>query len=126
MLVPMGRTTLRLLTESLRCRMARRVRLPPPPGSLSTLSGPGCPVLTDIASTPVFASILTLINEKRLQAGKSPVGFVNPVLYANPGVLGNDMPAGGEPGVPTEGFEVREGWGILLRGLGECPCFPAR
>jgi hypothetical protein len=36
------------------------------------------------ASAPIFASIITLINEKRLAAGKSTVGFINPVLYQNP------------------------------------------
>lgn len=33
-------------------------------------------------SAPVFASVLTLINEKRLAAGKPTVGFVNPVLVS--------------------------------------------
>lgn len=84
-------------------------------GSLET-SRPRRQVLTDIASTPVFASMLTLINEKRLQAGKSPVGFVNPVLYANPGVL-NDIRHGRKPGCATEGFEAREGWDPVT-GLG--------
>lgn len=32
------------------------------------------------ASAPVFASILTRINDARLKAGKSTVGFVNPTL----------------------------------------------
>lgn len=36
------------------------------------------------ASAPIFSSIITLINEKRLGAGKSTVGFVNPTLYKNP------------------------------------------
>jgi tripeptidyl-peptidase I len=36
------------------------------------------------ASAPLFAGIITLINEQRLAAGKSPVGFLNPTLYANP------------------------------------------
>jgi tripeptidyl-peptidase-1 len=36
------------------------------------------------ASAPIFASIITLINEQRLAAGKSTVGFVNPTLYKNP------------------------------------------
>lgn len=88
----------------------------PTPGVPVNPSGPGCPVLTDIASTPVFASMLTLINEKRLQAGKSPVGFVNPVLYANPGVF-NDIRHGRNPGCATEGFEAREGWDPVT-GLG--------
>jgi tripeptidyl-peptidase-1 len=30
------------------------------------------------ASAPVFASILNRINEERLKAGKSTIGFVNP------------------------------------------------
>ena len=36
------------------------------------------------ASAPIFASIINLINEKRLGAGKSTVGFINPTLYKNP------------------------------------------
>lgn len=34
------------------------------------------------ASTPIFASLLTRINEVRLAAGKSTVGFVNPTLVS--------------------------------------------
>jgi len=33
------------------------------------------------ASAPVFAAMLTLINDGRAAAGKAPVGFVNPALY---------------------------------------------
>jgi tripeptidyl-peptidase I len=36
------------------------------------------------ASAPIFSSIITLINEQRLAAGKSRVGFLNPTLYQNP------------------------------------------
>lgn len=36
---------------------------------------------TSLAS-PIFGSVLTLINEERTAAGKGPVGFVNPTLYA--------------------------------------------
>lgn len=39
------------------------------------------------ASSPVFAAVLALINEARLNIGKSSVGFVNPALYANPSML---------------------------------------
>lgn len=35
------------------------------------------------ASTPVWASIITLINDKRLRAGKPVLGFLNPVLYSD-------------------------------------------
>ena len=36
------------------------------------------------ASAPIFASMITLINERRLDAGKKRVGFLNPTLYKNP------------------------------------------
>lgn len=64
----------------------------------------------------MFAAILTLINEKRLAAGKSTVGFVNPVLYANPNVF-NDVKFGRNPGCSTDGFSAREGWDPVT-GLG--------
>lgn len=35
---------------------------------------------TSLAS-PIFGSVITLINEERTAAGKGPIGFVNPVLY---------------------------------------------
>ena len=34
------------------------------------------------ASAPIFAGIVSLINSERLAAGKPPVGFINPALYA--------------------------------------------
>lgn len=39
------------------------------------------------AARPTIASMLALINAERLNAGKSTVGFVNPVLYAHPEIL---------------------------------------
>jgi len=48
------------------------------------LSGNLSRALETSFSAPIWASILTLINEKRSQAGKGPVGFVNPVLYVGP------------------------------------------
>jgi tripeptidyl-peptidase-1 len=35
-------------------------------------------------ATPLFASIINIINDQRIAAGKSTVGFVNPTFYANP------------------------------------------
>ena len=46
------------------------------------------------ASAPTVGSILTLINEARFAVGKGSVGFINPTLYANPGIL-NDITQGG-------------------------------
>jgi tripeptidyl-peptidase-1 len=74
------------------------------------------------ASAPVFASILTRINDERLKAGKSTVGFVNPAVYKHPYVL-NDMTVGSNPGCNTDGFTVSKGWDPVT-GLGT-PNYPA-
>jgi tripeptidyl-peptidase-1 len=70
-------------------------------------------------STPIVASIFTLINEERLAAGKSPVGFVNPTLYANPQMF-NDVTIRNQSFVPqcgTNGFSCVPGWDPVT-GLG--------
>ena len=41
-------------------------------------------------SAPIVAALFSRINEERLKAGKSFVGFVNPVLYAHPEMF-NDI-----------------------------------
>ncbi|KAJ6030884.1 hypothetical protein N7460_011150 [Penicillium canescens] len=74
------------------------------------------------ASAPVFASILTRINEERLAAGKSTVGFVNPVLYAHPEAF-FDVTKGSNAGCGTDGFSAAEGWDPVT-GLGT-PNYPA-
>jgi tripeptidyl-peptidase-1 len=77
------------------------LRPAPGPGKLFNLVGRGYPDVAAVgenfrvvlrgypnrmhgtsASTPVWASILTLINEERLAAGKSTVGFVHQVLVS--------------------------------------------
>jgi tripeptidyl-peptidase-1 len=68
------------------------------------------------ASSPIVASIVNLINEERLHAGKSPVGFVNPVFYANPDMF-NDILVGHNPGCGTNGFTCAPGWDPVT-GLG--------
>ncbi|KAI6709657.1 hypothetical protein PZA11_006697 [Diplocarpon coronariae] len=73
------------------------------------------------ASCPTFAAMLNNINEQRINAKKSPIGFVNPVLYANPQVL-NDITNGGNRGCGTEGFQSVPGWDPVT-GLGT-PNFP--
>lgn len=74
------------------------------------------------ASSPAFAAILTRVNEMRLAAGKKTVGFVNPTLYANPGVL-HDITVGNNSGCGTSGFYASKGWDPIT-GLGT-PNFPA-
>ncbi|KAF7172400.1 hypothetical protein CNMCM6106_006590 [Aspergillus hiratsukae] len=74
------------------------------------------------AAAPVFAAILTRINEERLAVGKSTVGFVNPVLYAHPEVF-HDITQGTNPGCGTQGFSAASGWDPVT-GLGT-PNYPA-
>ncbi|KAF4873410.1 Aorsin [Colletotrichum siamense] len=73
------------------------------------------------AATPLFASLITIINEHRLQAGKAPVGFINPTLYANPQIF-NDITSGSNEGCNTKGFSAVPGWDPVT-GLGT-PKFP--
>ena len=68
------------------------------------------------ASTPIVASIVTLLNELRLEAGKRPIGFLNPTLYANPDAF-NDVTIGRNPGCGTDGFQAAPGWDPVT-GLG--------
>ncbi|TVY36143.1 Tripeptidyl-peptidase [Lachnellula occidentalis] len=74
------------------------------------------------ASAPIFASILTLINEERLAAGKSTIGFVNPTLYAHPEAF-HDITVGSNPGCNTTGFAAAKGWDPVS-GLGT-PIYPS-
>ena len=74
------------------------------------------------ASAPIFASLLNRINEERLAAGKSTVGFVNPVLYAHPDMF-RDVTVGSNPGCRTDGFQAVSGWDPVT-GLGT-PNYPA-
>ncbi|QKX58260.1 uncharacterized protein TRUGW13939_05381 [Talaromyces rugulosus] len=73
------------------------------------------------ASTPIFAAVINRINEERLWAGKGPLGFLNPSLYANPSML-NDIKNGTNPGCNTNGFSAVPGWDPVT-GLGT-PNFP--
>ncbi|KAF2717180.1 subtilisin-like protein [Polychaeton citri CBS 116435] len=85
--------------------------------------GQGAPLLIGgtSASSPAFASVLTRINQERLLAGKSTVGFVNPTLYAHPEVL-HDITVGNNSGCGTPGFYAAPGWDPVT-GLGT-PNYP--
>ncbi|KAL9476114.1 hypothetical protein ACSS6W_005955 [Trichoderma asperelloides] len=68
-------------------------------------------------SSPAFASVITLINEARLEAGKSTLGYLHPVLYANPQVF-HDVTVGQNPGCNNSpGFPAATGWDPVS-GLG--------
>ena len=55
-------------------------------GDVTSVSGTSC-------ASPTFASVVALLNDQLVAAGKSPLGFLNPLLYANPSAL-NDITSG--------------------------------
>jgi len=88
--------------------------------------GQACsPVGGTSASCPLIASLIVLLNQDRLNAGKTPLGFVNPIIYDmfaldstkyfyNEFQYGNN---GGECG-NTFGFNSKPGYWTPLTGVG--------
>lgn len=62
------------------------------------------------AATPVFAGIISLVNEKRAAKGKNPLGFLNPLIYNYGADIFNDITSGTNPGCDTTGFTAVSGW----------------
>ncbi|KAK3694162.1 peptidase S8/S53 domain-containing protein [Podospora appendiculata] len=61
------------------------------------------------ASSPAFGAMVALLNGERIKAGKAPVGFLNPVLYAHPEMF-VDVVEGSIGGCGTPGFSAVAGW----------------
>ncbi|EIW57555.1 subtilisin-like protein [Trametes versicolor FP-101664 SS1] len=75
------------------------------------------------ASTPIFAAILTAVNDARLAANKTPVGWINPAIYSHWFADAfHDITNGTNPGCGTDGFPALRGWDPVT-GLGT-PDFP--
>lgn len=72
-------------------------------------------------AAPIWASLLTLVNEQRIAAGKGTIGFINPVLYAHPEIF-NDITVGSNPNCNSTGFLAAKGWDPVT-GLGS-PKYP--
>lgn len=70
-------------------------------------------------SSPISASIFSLINDELVGAGRSPLGWLNPWLYGAAVQAGGfaDVTTGGNPGCGTEGFPAAVGWDPVT-GLG--------
>ena len=73
------------------------------------------------ASAPLFAAIVTLLNEERLENGKGPIGFLNPTIYKHPEMF-HDVTVGSNPGCGTQGFPASPGWDPVT-GMGT-PKYP--
>jgi tripeptidyl-peptidase-1 len=68
------------------------------------------------ASSPTFASIIALLNDRLAQVGKKPLGFLNPFLYQTAGPAGafNDITEGKNAGFTCNNtavaFSAQKGW----------------
>ena len=78
-------------------------------------------LVTSVQASQCRANLTLKINIERPAAGKSPVGFINPSLYANTWAL-NDITSGSNPGCGSAGFSAVEGWDPIT-GLGT-PNYP--
>ncbi|KAH9847178.1 family S53 protease-like protein [Lenzites betulinus] len=82
-----------------------------------TINGTVTPVSGTSASTPLFASVVALLNDRLIAAGESTMGFLNPFLYSTGAGALNDITAGSNPGCGTSGFPAASGWDPVT-GLG--------
>ncbi|KAI0331459.1 family S53 protease-like protein [Cubamyces sp. BRFM 1775] len=67
-------------------------------------------ILGTSASTPVWASVTALLNDALLNAGKPPLGFINPLLYSEGVAALNDVTSGSNTGCGAQGFPALAGW----------------
>ncbi|KAJ7097359.1 peptidase S8/S53 domain-containing protein, partial [Mycena epipterygia] len=79
-------------------------------GSFWLVAGTSC-------ASPIFASMVTLVNDRLIAAGKPVLGFLNPFLYSPAGRTAfTDVTSGNNPGCNTDGF-ASAGWDHVT-GLG--------
>ena len=62
------------------------------------------------AASPVVAGIIAQVNDRRMAAGKSPLGWLNPALYACGEGVFNDVTTGKTSGGIVGGFPAAKGW----------------
>ncbi|KIK61923.1 hypothetical protein GYMLUDRAFT_260483 [Collybiopsis luxurians FD-317 M1] len=67
-------------------------------------------------SSPTFAGVIALLNDFKLAQDGTTLGFLNPLLYANPTAL-NDITIGTNAGCGASGFDAGVGWDPVT-GLG--------
>jgi tripeptidyl-peptidase I len=72
--------------------------------------GSSIPVDGTSCASPTFSGILSLVNDARLAAGKTSLGYLNTMLYASKGAWLNDITSGSNPGCGTNGFPAVKGW----------------
>merc|ERR1739845_270344 len=66
------------------------------------------------ASTPTFASLVGLLNEARIKAGKPAMGYLNPFLYQNADAF-TDITVGTNA-IDRGGEKIKYGYACRLDG----------
>ena len=84
-------------------------------GSVAILDGTS-------ASSPTATAVLSLVNDALIAAGRRPLGFLNPWLYAGGYKAFTDVLSGNSSGCDTGGFPATKGWDAVT-GFGT-PYFP--
>merc|ERR1712028_239619 len=93
--------------------------------SIQAGAAPGAPYISigggTSASTPVFAGIVSLLNDARLKKGLKPLGFLNPWLYQNADAF-TDVTVGNNR-INRRGDPLHYGWDAVrgwdpVTGLG--------
>lgn len=62
------------------------------------------------AACPTAASVISLLNDALIAAGKKPLGFMNPMLYSKLYTGFHDITSGSSIGCSTAGFPAQKGW----------------
>jgi tripeptidyl-peptidase I len=66
--------------------------------------------IANSASAPTIASVIALVNDMLLAAGKPVLGFLNPWLYSGGSASFTDITSGSASGCGTTGFPAQAGW----------------
>jgi len=75
------------------------------------------------ASTPTASSIISLVNDALIAAGKPALGFLNPWLYSTGYSAFTDITSGSAIGCGGAGFPAEVGWDPVT-GFGTPVCVP--
>jgi len=77
----------------------------------------GCGVAGTSCASPTATAIFSLLNDLRLQNGKSTLGFLNPLIYENAAAF-NDITSGSSDGCGfSGGWPAKKGWDAVT-GVG--------
>ena len=71
------------------------------------------PVEGTSCSSPIFAGVIAMLNGRRIAAGKSSLGFLNPLIYSDLAAALHDVTSSSADGCTEgdgDGFPAVKGW----------------